>query len=415
MLNHLTPKNVITGILVVVLLALCLWFASLFERYHDTVDLGPGPEAKQNPFLAAQKFLRVGSHQSNSYFDFSELESLDDVDTLLISGDAIYINDSQTQQVMDWLDEGGHLILGATMYASKAELFTRLGLTVEDLAEDVSEVELFLDELEASVDETEPGTKEGEAKADDTDHPSDYQHEDDVHAYLSFDGVDYEFKVHLGHDLALWLDDDLPDGVEFLYAVGDDDYDYFYQLEFGAGLVSVFNDTGLFENQSIHYDDHAFLLQTLVGGDATAFIFGQEIVSLTRLLQIYATELVFVVILALVLALWSRCSQPLMRKAERVIDRRSLSEHLRAAGILRLRHKQHEQLLLPMRNQLARHARMMISGFDRLEASEKVQVIATKTGATPEQVAAALQQEQFKNDEEFLYVVRLLCRIKDLL
>ncbi len=57
--RNTVPIGILIGVLVVALLtAAGIYLSSHLERYEKTVDHGPAPEAKANPWLAAEQFLR---------------------------------------------------------------------------------------------------------------------------------------------------------------------------------------------------------------------------------------------------------------------------------------------------------------------------------------------------------------------
>ena len=126
--------------IVVVLLAMVATLAggffACFERYDEVVDRGPGPRARRNPYLAAELYLdrvlgrRVVSHAS--WTGLGDPDALPAAATLLVTDERLILSSTQLDRLLDWVQVGGTLIVGAApTWADEREtlLLARFGLS----------------------------------------------------------------------------------------------------------------------------------------------------------------------------------------------------------------------------------------------------------------------------------------------
>ncbi len=107
--------GLLIGLLVLLLLASgALFLSTQLERYEKTVDQGPSPEAKANPWLAAEHFLRGLSVTVNTVDTLAQLpDPSQSTQTLLLLDDREDMTPAQTQKLLDWAEAGGHLLFVA--------------------------------------------------------------------------------------------------------------------------------------------------------------------------------------------------------------------------------------------------------------------------------------------------------------
>ena len=90
--------------------------------YQSEIDHGPSPEAKANPYLAAELFLRKQGLSVDHANGLDILPSLDPHQhSLLLLGDRYNMTPRQVDQVMNWTRAGGRLLFVACLlYTSDA-------------------------------------------------------------------------------------------------------------------------------------------------------------------------------------------------------------------------------------------------------------------------------------------------------
>jgi len=103
------------GALFAVLLgALCVYLYLKATPYQEVVDHGASPEARANPYLAAEQFLRK---QGLAVTHANSLDVLPGIDprqhSLLLLGDRSTMTPRQIDQVLNWTRAGGRLLFVA--------------------------------------------------------------------------------------------------------------------------------------------------------------------------------------------------------------------------------------------------------------------------------------------------------------
>ena len=105
---------------------------SSIEFYDETVEGNWSLQALVNPYLAAEKFIESSGIEVTGAVSLAKLDSLDGITTLFISDSSIISNQRQLDQVLDWLDGGGNIILSANSVGDGEDLLMQqfdLGVT----------------------------------------------------------------------------------------------------------------------------------------------------------------------------------------------------------------------------------------------------------------------------------------------
>lgn len=102
------------------LILACLLTAGGFYAWHkaipyeEVVERGPSPEAQANPYLAAEHFLRqqgIAVEHANSLERLATLPSKGG--SLLLLSERSNMTPRQVDQLLEWTQAGGHLLLVA--------------------------------------------------------------------------------------------------------------------------------------------------------------------------------------------------------------------------------------------------------------------------------------------------------------
>ena len=104
----------LAAVAVLLLGLLIIWLASQMQPYEDVVEHGPAPEARSNPYLAAELFLRGLDITVEHHEGIGGVETLpSEGQTLLLLGDRRNLTPRQTERLLDWAAAGGHLVVVA--------------------------------------------------------------------------------------------------------------------------------------------------------------------------------------------------------------------------------------------------------------------------------------------------------------
>ncbi|MGC5701480.1 DUF4350 domain-containing protein [Pseudomonas sp. NFXW11] len=362
-------KRVLWGTLAL-LLVLLLGSAGYYlyrhaTPYQELVDHGPSPEARANPYLAAEFFLRERGLKVEHANGLEVLSSLKPVgNSLLMLGERSNMSPRQVDQVLNWARAGGHL------------LFVAEALWDEDrqqsgdlLLDRVQIHQLLSEDLEQDTPPT-PAKKDAYPKL--------------TKVYLE----DEQAPAYVGFDTAFHLDD--PDDLARSWA-DSAAATHMIQLDYGQGSITVLTDADIWKNSAIGLYDNAWLLWYLNSEKAVTLLFNSDHPSLWQLLWRYFPQALVALALLLGLWLWQASARqgPLLAPAPKA--RRQLREHLRASADFLLRHAGQGPLLHALHLDIRRRARRRHPGFEQLPAEAQWEVLALLSQQPLDSVQQALQ------------------------
>ncbi|MEW5249147.1 DUF4350 domain-containing protein [Microbulbifer discodermiae] len=400
---------------------------TFMERYTEQRDNGWGVEARRNPYLAAEQFLQVSGVRTRNVGNVAELASLNDNDTLLLDGSTHIYNRQRADQLLNWVEGGGHLVLVAKP-EERDWLLERMEVSLEpgrELFDFHNPLRQFLgDDAEAfagksaseilrehnrrnrsSGGDTEPGEPAEEAPRDPPADPADLVTLADAQGrdyHLYFDPV--YLLEHPG------LEDLQSEPTSWARIRRDDTGVPFMQFERGRGLVTLVADGGIWHSGRIGHFDHAYFLTQLSSGGEFIFVTRPRFDSLLVLAGRYAGEFFFAGALALMAwLLWrSRRLGPVVAVQQQA--RRSLTEHLEASGHYYWRADRGCQLAQRIRARLLRRL-----GGEQCDQYVKRRIISRLhqlTHLTESNITAALWGVAPQGEEAFTRQMRTLQQIE---
>lgn len=370
--------------------------------YQETLEHGPDPEARANPYLAAEHFLREQGLQVQRADGLEIMKGLPSAgQTLLLLGDRNRMTPKQAERLLAWAAKGGHLLFVAERLWDEEEgksgdlLLDSLGIqqyTSEELDEDASEAadeeaaSAATDEEAATADahDAQPQTEPEADTAADTATASDnaypeltqlYLENEEAPAYFSFDTdfhlYDAENRAHA------WANSDAAT--------------HLLQLYHGDGLISVVSDSWIWQNQSIGDYDNAWLLWYMTQDSQVTLLYRAERNDLLSLLLEHFPQALAALALLLVFGLWHLGVRqgPLLLPASR--NRRQLQEHLRGSADFLLRHNGQPSLLQGLQQDIQRRARRRHPGFERLAVAEQWQILSRLTRQPSSVISQAMR------------------------
>ncbi|WP_248799819.1 DUF4350 domain-containing protein [Pseudomonas sp. MWU13-2105] len=331
--------------------------------YTEVIDHGPAPEARANPYLAAEQYLRARGLQVSHANSLDILPGLDPRGrSLLLLGERSNMTPRQADQLLNWARAGGRLL-----FVAEALWDPRTGKSGDLLLDRVQLRQLLSKDLKGDGPEPEDDRYPLLTRM--------YLEDEDAPAYFSFDT---EFHLSDPKELAQsWANSATST--------------HLMQLDYGAGSVTVLTDADLWTNRAIGRYDNAWLLWYLAQDSEVTLLFNTEHDNLLTLLWRYFPEAL--VALAALLGLWlwhvGLRQGPLQAPASRA--RRQLQEHLRASADFLLRRSGHEALLQALQQDILRRARKRHPGFERLGVAEQWQMLARLTRQPTSAISQALR------------------------
>jgi len=359
----LNRRMLTLGLLIAGLLgALGVYLYQQATPYQEVIDHGPSPEARANPYLAAEHFLRkqgLTVTHANSLDILPLLEPRQH--SLLLLGDRANMTPRQADQVLNWTRAGGRLLFVAeALWDEKTGKSGDLLLDQVQLHQSMSK-DLGNPPLDAEADPYPNLTKL-------------YLEDEDAPAYASFDP---QFHLDDPKNLAQsWANSALAT--------------HMMQLSYGLGSITVVTDAELWKTPNIGQYDNAWLLWYLYSDTGVTLLFNIDHDNLLTLLLRYFPQAL--VALAALMGLWiwhvGLRQGPLQAPTPK--NRRQLQEHLRASADFMLRRSGQDHLLLGLQHDVLRRARHRHPGFEQLGVAEQWQVLARLTGQPTRAISQAL-------------------------
>lgn len=383
--------SVVSVLLVALFVA---WWFSEYERDDVEVYTGYQGEARWNPYLAAEKLLTSLGIEAETREALQPTEWLPPpTDTLVVRADPTIAVGGELDALYDWVQvSGGHLVLLPPREESADVdlLMSLFGLGFEradpvhddDSVDDDPETEAGGDGDEATVDEG------------DTEEDIDYT----VALYATYYRVRNDF--------------DSP----AMTTVADDIGNIAVRVAEGNGFVTVIASELYFTNDYLADADHARLLLDAVAGYVDPgkvwLVFQASFPPLWRVIWQAAPYLVMTLAVALLLWLWAalpRFGPKIEPEAE---DRRSINEHISAAGSFAWRHEGSEALAESVVQAVLHDAERRHPGIGRLAPEKQAESLAHLTGLDAQTILDGLLAAGDNRPRDFTENIQLLQTIR---
>ncbi len=407
----ITANKTILLLMFFLLAGLLFWAYSQIETSIKEVDKGYQGEAVTNNYLAAEYFLRRMGQSAEKISLFIEANKpLGVNDTLLVPSNRIAIDRGHSEELVEWVMGGGHLIITGAAQAdtqgSRDYILDDLGISVR----------------RAEFDEDEDGEGEGEGEGED-----------------SFDGLpvnidtldeDNFWQVNFDRYKELVLPGDfttdLTAGVvapeityETVWSIVDNDRVYAVQLKLGQGHLTVLTDMLMFQNYNIEQYDHAAFLYSLTNVQAGfsepgIFYYSlyEEQISLIQWLWDNAWTLVVSLLVAIISGLWMIIPRfgPVIHITEPI--RRRFLDHLAASGNYHWRQGNYSHLLNEVRKQLSNHALLKYPEWSSLSRNDQLHHFADLSQLESTAIENALFDTNVEHVNDFVNKIKILEKLR---
>ena len=347
----MTLRRTVWGLVVAAaLVALGLWVYSQGEWVEVELTVGYRGEAARNPYLAAGRFLRRMGIPARELGRRGLLEGPPaDGDVLVAAGGRHGVAEPLVEDLLAWAAAGHHLVVRAAPGG------------------DAGAADPLLDALGVATQHYERVADPGASS-------------------LWLDGRDLEARFTAPVRLA---------ATAGLAVLGSDDYGPLaLQGPWGRGRVTVLAGFGPFTNRHLGAHDHAELLLRLVapagGVPVVGFSLEEEMPGLLTWLWRRIPEALLSLGLLGLLFMWRRGHRFGRIAPLPPSGRRSLLEHMDAAGWFLWRRGLGGRLLEAVRDALLRRAAERVPGLGRRPYAEQVRLIARMSGLSQREVETAL-------------------------
>jgi hypothetical protein len=353
------------------------WFYTNFSLVTEEVDVGFPPAAKLNSLLAAEHFLSANGRTVKSLASLRELPP--PTATLIVIGARLDVGEARAEELLDWVEAGGHLIVEAeTADPDEASLRT----------------DWLLDALGISAEYT---NKPSEAYA----HPLD----------LDLAEADDFMLVQLPRNHLLVPHEEVePDAV-----FGSEYGSHVLRYAWGDGVLTVLNTANFMQNPHIgDYDNAAFLLHLLnLSPDGEVWlVYAGDMPPLWKWVWEHAWMAVLsaaILMTAWLVARGRRFGPAILPPP---LERRRLVDHILASGLFLWRTGHRHKLLHSAREAVRRALVLRQPGLALRPAAEQVAHLAALSGEAPEDVERAMLQPA-ADELDFTRTIQLLAKLRE--
>jgi len=105
-----------------------IWFLSAFEQVPAREWVGPSAEARRNPYLAAERFSARMGLPARELRALPDLDGLRPASVLLMPSRRQALDARRLDELVAWVEAGGHLIAEAELIGVADPLFDELGV-----------------------------------------------------------------------------------------------------------------------------------------------------------------------------------------------------------------------------------------------------------------------------------------------
>ncbi len=366
----------------VLILGFAAWWMATFERVIKVQTLPPRGEAAYNP-LYALKLALVADGQPTNARQRLELDEnpLGAHDTLLLYGDPATLRAQERSELLDWVARGGHLILRTPplrddLDADDAPIFGELGIVLDGIGEDDDPISECMGLRVAREDD-----------------------------HVEFCYARRFAFAEDGPDILLSWDDEASETSVFA------------RLAHGRGTVDVLADLDFLNNNQLEDGPHYALARQLFqpnrGEGGTAhLIYSADVPSLFRLMMRYGWMIATPLLLALMLWLWLRTERFGPLQPSPAAERRSLLEHVQAAGDHLYRYGRSAVLYDAVFDAFLRRLRRRDPYAAALDGALRVEAIARRTGMSTAEIEDALRYPRPRDPRDFVYRIAKLLHLR---
>jgi len=247
------------------------------ERYEYTVEAGVSDEARKNPLLASTRLLEEYGYETSLIQNLSGFRNLDSKD-----GEVIWLNDAEAlpegsllDELAQWTDDGGHLILGLTEPLSDRmdDLLIDFGIEAYNDRDSIRALQPWEELYQINFDEDDsydefthyhrpnPHDPYGNPSRRDPTMVFRYAYDGTLRT-LPVQGPDGgAITVHYNNKAEMFTDLELLHGLRV--PVPDGPF-VLAQFQYGGGIVTVLGDNKMFSHGSLADHDNGFYLLSLL-------------------------------------------------------------------------------------------------------------------------------------------------------
>ncbi|RVU83997.1 DUF4350 domain-containing protein [Leucothrix sargassi] len=398
----LSRKETIT-LVIATLIVSALTFA--FFHYYERVEVKRFKpltgEASSNPLFASRLFLKRMGIPTQSVTRLPNPDFMPSRDSVIIlTAQRHRMSDVKVDQLLDWVNQGGHLIVPTNEYWADRSFYEFDEELVQENSEAVN-TQTNYDRIQSAlgvhVDADEHIEFEaGESRA------------------IQLPHAPKPLEVQEDHYHAIILDSD-NDAVK-RETVTLEGRNFLIRQSFGDGFVTLISSLDFIKYNNLTDYDHAEILWYLVHRDASKLNTPEQVWlvrsgdSPNLFTLIWQRFWPLVLMLTVLFIAWamraSRRFGPLIEKQNE--DRRQLMDHIEASGGYYWKQKQSDTLIHSTRAALNQRASQRIPGWQQMSKEAQASTVAEQLSLDPKHVFHALHSNINHSPHDFTEIIKQL-------
>ncbi len=421
-------------------------FLQTYEKKEKIIHTGLFGEARKNPLYASRIFLKrmgIPTETKTSVQGFTGYPSTDTV--IVINSKRSTLSPYQTQELINWVKRGGHVIALAThewefhrsnksmesdtqasgyrhitidskltdKRYSPDPLQNYMGISTEDV--------IHYDDLAETMKEMLDKIKEN----DDSDIINAEENDSTKNLFkIQLKDVPKTLAMHNSWFHPLLVDSDYIDKTEI---VTFRSANFIARQKIGDGLITLVSSLDFIENRQLEKADHAEIFWYLIHGinkpidqpEKVWLIHTDEMPPLWDLIWrnawMFILSITFLFIAWLLLA--TRRFGPAIPKVPE--DRRSLTEHISNSGSFYWKHNHKKELLQSTRNAVSQKLTLSSPNWNHLNEEQQLNLLLSdilpnkNIHLNPQEIHHALYAPNIEKVDEFTNAIRILETIRE--
>lgn len=405
-----------------VLLILTYGAYDLYQNYEykeKIIHTGFKGEARKNPYYASRLFLKRMGIPTETKNSLQGLSGFPDTDTLIIiSTNRSTLSPQRTNDLIDWVKSGGHLIALATRdWKYSGSNKDRFDIEVNEEDDSAISPDPLQRFMGIRTESSYSFFKDGDNDDNDNKEEEDNEGNKEIPS-IKLNNIDKQLKLDDSSYRPIIVNEDYKSQTEEieLSLPKNSNGNYIIRQKIGNGLVTLLADMDFIKNDEIEYEDHAEILWQLVHGlhkpinlpARVWLIHNDKMAPLWDIM--WRNFWALILSLTLLLLFWLVKSiqrfGPMIPKQEE--DRRSLIEHINSSGHFYWKNNKKQALIDSSRKALMQRLSRVHPGWTQRTKEEQVKLLAEQFDMKTDSIHRLLFALDIEQPDEFTQLIKQL-------
>ncbi|WAJ72185.1 DUF4350 domain-containing protein [Catenovulum adriaticum] len=420
-----------TGVVVILLILISTCSYYNWQWKETEVNIGIADNLMQQPFLALQKLSESTEGSLKVVYDYPRLFSnakskivpAHDAVLILTSSDK-RLTQNQSQQIVAWVEQGGHLIfsMDTAFYKQPRDIHHPLWNTLNITAIPPKTIEpTESDDLTSDSSPSEQADSQEENEKAAIEPEDEAEEAEKAPEKLEFEGpFSTEFKTQNGNVFFAYLEKSYrisaPENAQVVTSAGDEQGDTFVQIKLGQGKVSLLTEIEIWNNRQLNSAHNAYLYRWLVDDRQNIWLFTSAaqdhwLVSLAN----WSPSLIVLILVLLVLFVWYQAVQFGPAYTHNETHQHFFHQHIKASAEFYWQHKQQALLTNALQQQVIEKICKRWPAFRTANQAQQIDYLVDLTQLDKTLIQKSIFAHTNQDERGFTRQVRTLQKIRNLI